>query len=244
MLFKVQRGDKKVIKDSYAFVPFMIILVLFAANVPSAAGPKLAFLGGPQVDLGDATEGQLKTGKFTIKNVGGKVLKIKNYIVTCGCLELVERRQPTLSPGESFDLELVFDTSGLAGKEARKSIIVFSNADNAPNRLHVTVEVSERKAYQVDSHEMTEGFDLFVDVRSPEAFEAARVIGSVNVPADEFSDWLPTVPAGVTLYLYSESGKKSDRLVEKFAKNSNPELKSLIGGFVQWKLRHESYIAQ
>lgn len=232
------------IKDRYAFLPVLIILVLSATHVPSTARPELAFSGGPQVDLGNATEGQLKMGGFTIKNVGSEELKIKNYIVTCGCLELIERRKPTLSPGESLDLEFVFDTSDLAGKKAKKSIIVFSNAENAPNRLYVTVDVSGRRAYQVDSHEMTDEFDLFVDIRSPEAFETAHIIGAVNIPASEFSDWLQTVPAGVTLYLYSENGKKSDQLVEKFKNNSKPELKSLIGGLVQWKIRHEAYIAK
>lgn len=240
--FEGELGGKQVLKCRYVFVLLALISGLFVANAPTSAAPELAFPEGSQVDLGTTTEGQLLRGSFTMENVGNEELKIKNYIVTCGCLELIERKKPALPPGESFNLEFVFDTSDLAGKKAKKSIIVFSNAKNAPTRLYVSTKVRRRKGYQVDSHEITEEFDIFVDVRSPEAYAANHIIGAINVPVSEFSDWLQNLPDGVTLYLYSEHGEKSDRLVEKFGRSSNPELKSLIGGFVQWKLQHEDYV--
>lgn len=220
----------------------MVLLALSVVNPPSTAGPELAFPIGQEVVLGNTTEGQLKIGDFTIKNVGDEVLKLKNYIITCGCVKLMERKTPTLPPGESFNLKFIFDTSGLAGKKARKSIIVFSNADNGPNRLYLTTDVNERMTYEVDSLEMTEEFEVLVDVRPPEAYGDSHIIGAINVPAVKFSDWLQKVPNGVTVYIYSENGKKSDEMVEKLQKDSKQELRSLIGGFVQWKLRHETYI--
>ena len=232
------------IKCRYILVLLVLVLGLFVANAPLSAAPELAFSEGPQVDLGTTTEGQLLRRSLTMENVGDEELKIKNYIVTCSCLKLIESKKPTLPPGESFSLEFVFDTTDLAGERAKKSIIVFSNAKNAPTRLYVSTEVRRRKGYQVDSREITEEFDIFVDIRPSEAFAAGHIIGAINVPTPEFSDWIQNVPDGVTLYLYSEHGEKSDRLVEKVGKSSHPELKSLIGGFAQWKLRHADYISQ
>ncbi len=230
------------VRNRYLLLFAMVVLSLSVINPPSTAGPELAFPGGQEIDLGKTTEGQLRIGGFTIKNVGDEELALKNYIITCGCLKLMKRKTPTLTPGESFNLKFIFDTSGLAGKKARKSIIVFSNADDAPNRLYVTTKVMGRKSYQVDPGEITEEFDIFVDVRPPEAYGAGHIIGAINVPAVKFADWLQKVPDGVTVYIYSENGRKSDELVENLQKDSRSELRSLIGGFVQWKHRHETYI--
>jgi rhodanese-related sulfurtransferase len=230
------------IKNKYASLLAAVLVSLLFSNFLLTAGPELSFSEGQKVKLGNTTEGQLKIGAFTIKNVGDEELKIKNYIITCSCLKLIERKTPTLAPGESINLKFVFDTSDLAGKKARKSIIVFSSSEDGPHRLYVTTEVSGQKSYQVNFHEMTEGFDVLVDLRPPEAYNESHIIGAINVPATDFSDWLQTVPGGVILHVYSENGRKSDEIVKDLQQSCKPELRSLIGGFVQWKLRHETYI--
>lgn len=230
------------IKNKYVSSLAVVFVALMFSNFLLTAGPELSFSEGQKVNLGNTTEGQLKIGGFTIKNVGDEELKLKNYIVTCSCLKLIERKTPTLAPGELINLKFVFDTSDLAGKKARKSIIVFSSSEGGPHRLYVTTEVSGRKSYQINFHEMTEGFDVLVDLRTPEAYSESHIMGAINVPATKFSNWLQTVPGGVTLNVYSENGRKSDEIVEDLQQSCKPKLRSLIGGFVQWKLRHETYI--
>lgn len=230
------------IKNKYVSSLAVVFVALMFSNFLLTAGPELSFSEGQKVNLGNTTEGQLKIGGFTIKNVGDEELKLKNYIVTCSCLKLIERKTPTLAPGELINLKFVFDTSDLAGKKAKKSIIVFSSSEGGPHRLYVTTEVSGRKSYQINFHEMTEGFDVLVDLRPPEAYNESHIIGAINVPATEFSDWLQTVLGGVILNVYSENGRKSGEIVEALQQSCKPKLRSLIGGFVQWKLRHETYI--
>lgn len=55
---------------------------------------------------------------------------------------------------------------------------------------------------------------ILVDVRSAEEFAEYSYSGSINVPVDEFTTWLETVPTDQTIIVYCKSGARAAQAVE------------------------------
>ena len=55
---------------------------------------------------------------------------------------------------------------------------------------------------------------ILVDVRSAEEFAEYNYSGSINVPVDEFTTWLETVPTAQTIIVYCKSGARAAQTVE------------------------------
>lgn len=62
--------------------------------------------------------------------------------------------------------------------------------------------------------ELIAGGAALVDVRSAEEYAEDSVDGSVNVPVDEFEDWLSTQSADETIVVYCASGNRAAKAVE------------------------------
>ncbi len=208
------------------------------------AEPQLRPENEGNIDLGVTTEGQLKQGSFTITNTGDSTLIIEHYMVNCVCVEITSSPPEELGPGEAGEFKFVFDTSGLAGKKSEKQVILSSNAPDSPHTITISTRVEPKSSYQVDSRDFISSFSILVDVRSPEEFSKGHVLGAKNVPEEKFSKWAQSLPEDMTVYIYSQEGSKSDKLIEELDSELPIELKSLIGGYVQWKLGHENYIKE
>ncbi|MBS3789134.1 DUF1573 domain-containing protein [Candidatus Bipolaricaulota bacterium] len=223
---------------------FVTVIIFFLFTFGATAEPELRPEKEGKIHLGMTTEGQLKAGSFTVTNTGDSRLMIEHYMVNCTCLEITSSSDENLDPGESGEYKFVFDTTGLGGKETEKEVIVFSNAPGSPHRIAISTQVRPKATYQTGSEEIIDGFSLLVDVRSPEQFKRGHIIGAKNVQKKDFSDWAKTLPEGIKLYVYSREGKISDRLVENLKSNLPLNLKSLVGGYLQWELAHESYLVE
>lgn len=55
---------------------------------------------------------------------------------------------------------------------------------------------------------------IAVDVRTKEEFSEDSIEGSINVPLDEFENWLKTIDDDTTIIVYCASGMRADRAVE------------------------------
>ncbi|MCF7890650.1 DUF1573 domain-containing protein [Candidatus Bipolaricaulota bacterium] len=227
-----------------ALIIFFLVFVGPGFSFGAVAGPELSPEKGGKIDLGITTEGQLKTSSFTVTNSGDARLTIEHYMTGCSCLEITSGASGSLSPGESGKYKFVFDTTGLGGKESKKEVIIFSNAPNSPHRITISTRVKPKASYQTSPEEIIDGFSLLVDVRSHEEFTRGHILGATNVPEEDFSDWVKTLPEGVIVYVYSQEGKISDRLIEEIDSELPVKLKSLVGGYLQWKIAHEGYLEE
>lgn len=67
--------------------------------------PALQFSYDEVLDLGKVFEMERREGSFTVKNVSGKIQRIKSVTPTCECLTLTKSFEPLeLQPGESFEV--------------------------------------------------------------------------------------------------------------------------------------------
>jgi hypothetical protein len=89
--------------------------------------------------FGKVREGEKVGCIFTFENTGTSNLVILAATTTCGCTVPEYDRKP-VSPGETGELEVIFDTSGRNGIQS-KIITVRSNASNPVVMLKITAEV-------------------------------------------------------------------------------------------------------
>lgn len=86
-------------------------------------------------DFGVIIQGEKVAYKFKYKNVGGSDLIIKSAKGSCGCTVPTFSKEP-IKPGESGDIEVVFNSSGRKGNQ-HKTISIFTNSQ--PNKEVLTV---------------------------------------------------------------------------------------------------------
>ncbi|ELR70465.1 hypothetical protein C900_03719 [Fulvivirga imtechensis AK7] len=88
-------------------------------------------------DFGKLNADKSTTGKFTLTNVGGGPLKIRQTKSNCTCV-VAKLGKETLEPGESTEMEVTFNSEGRRGNQ-QKSVTIFSN-DPRGSAQRVTIK--------------------------------------------------------------------------------------------------------
>ena len=221
---------------------FLVVFSLSVVETDGRGAPNLVVAEGDQIELGKATEGEIRKGHFTLINDGDSELKIQNFIITCSCLKILNRNPGKLKPGESVKVNFLFDTAHFGGKETRKDVIIFSNSPESPDKLSISIKVKKKNSYQFLSEGFEEKLDTLVDIRPEKKYNQGHIIGAINVPESEFKSFLEKVPSNIPLLIYSQNGDSSERLAKELSKTVHENLKSLIGGYEQWKLVHPDLV--
>jgi hypothetical protein len=91
-------------------------------------------------DFGKVTEGEKVGYVFTFENQGKGNLVILSATTSCGCTIPKYDIKP-IAPGESGNIEVIFDTSGRNGMQT-KTITVKSNATTPVILLKITADVT------------------------------------------------------------------------------------------------------
>jgi len=94
-------------------------------------------------DFGKVKEGEKVSYIFSFENKGAGNLVILSALTSCGCTVPKYDKKPIAS-GKGGKLEVVFDTSGREGMQA-KTIAVNSNATVPVVILKITAEVERKK---------------------------------------------------------------------------------------------------
>jgi hypothetical protein len=115
------------IKNSM-FIIFMLASLSFAQLLQ----PKLV-LQQNSYDFGDIKQGEVVSHDFILSNSGGDLLTISNVTASCGCTAAVPEKKE-LSPGESTNLTVTFNSSKRLGKQ-NKTIRVYSNDPQNPEMV-------------------------------------------------------------------------------------------------------------
>jgi rhodanese-related sulfurtransferase len=201
--------------------------------------PKLKFQGGKSRNLGKIREGIKKTVVFTLVNEGETdANNISIHDLSKGGCTAVSRVS-NLAAGDTARLKFIFETLGYGGKkESRKIRIRYDNPKESPVTLSVTAEIIATKEHQVPIGELYYNFFVLVDIRDKQAFQKGHIAGAINVPASEVHEWANRLPKDFMIYLYSDSGEKSDIMAKKLREKGFTQALSIIGGIKEWKRRY------
>jgi len=90
-------------------------------------------------DFGKVIEGEKVGCVFSFENEGTGSLVIASATTSCGCTVPKYSTKP-ISPGDSGNLEVIFDTSGRNGRQT-KTITLKSNASTPVVLLRIVAEV-------------------------------------------------------------------------------------------------------
>lgn len=115
---------------------FRRLLLACAAATLMAQAPVISF-DKTHYDFGRITPERKVAAKYRVTNTGNAYLNITQVRPSCGCTATVLGKW-SMAPGESTDLEAMFDPKGLKGG-VRKSIEVVSNDPRNPS-LSLTLE--------------------------------------------------------------------------------------------------------
>ena len=111
-------------------------------SVTKGEAPKIKF-EKEIYDFGVIEQGEKVSYDFKFTNTGKSPLIITDATATCGCTVPDYPKTPIL-PGEGGTIKVVFDSSGKLGMQD-KQVTLVSNADPAPEKLHLVGEIKEKK---------------------------------------------------------------------------------------------------
>jgi len=135
----------------------LVLPLAFATSLACAqtafdqANPPRIEIANPVFNFGTALEGQHVTHDFVIKNSGRTELVITNVRTSCGCTVASPAKQH-LSPGESVELPVTFDTSFQKGAKVRE-ITIFTNDPKSPQTI-VTLQGTVKLLVEADPSEI------------------------------------------------------------------------------------------
>jgi len=182
---------------------------------------------------------------FTLTNSGTKLVRIKEIRTFASCVQSRPITDMGLKPGESLQLDFVFESLGYGGVTINKAIeIHYDDPKKSPLRLYVKGKISPLKEFQAPVGEVTYNYLVLLDIRSPEEYEKGHILGALNVPYEKLWEWTQKIekslPSEVLIYVYSEQGIKSDEAVKKLREQGHKQYVSVVGGFQEWRHRYKN----
>ncbi|MGE5352772.1 MAG: DUF1573 domain-containing protein [Acidobacteriota bacterium] len=118
----------------YFFTILLISGLTFAQQFPQIVITPLS------CDMGNIKAGEKATKIYTIKNVGGDNLEIKEVRASCGCTA-AKPGKTKLGPGETTELEVTFNSEGREGKQNKTVYIESNDPSNSTTKVSFTANV-------------------------------------------------------------------------------------------------------
>ncbi len=210
-----------------------LALLLVLSTVAVLAAPQIT-VDSSMYEFGTVLEGVVVTHTFVLTNAGDQSLAISRVRTSCGCTTTALAKKD-LAPGESVNLDAIFDTVGYGGRTVTKMIYVESNDPATPKLvLQVKGTVNRAQQYNIACGDLNYLFYLLVDLRDPDLYAQSHLLGAISIPYAELSEWTDRLPTGVLIILYDQDGVLSDLAAQMLNKNGFPEAKSLLGGLDEW----------
>lgn len=221
------------------FFYFLLIWLLIGSIFTTASEKKLSS-DRTVFDFGEIREGMNPSVWFSLTNTGTKEIRLKEIRTFAACVQSHPFEEKKLSPGETFKLELVFESLGYGGTDIDKLIEVhYDNPKTSPLKLRVKGKVLPLESYQASMGEMTYNFFVLVDIRIAEEYLKEHILGALNVPVEKLDEWIssiaPSLSKELIIYIISEEGIKSDRMVKLLWERGYIQFLSLVGGMKEWK---------
>lgn len=213
-------------------IVFAVLLILGASVL--AAGTVELSVDNAEYDFGSVVEGSFIIHKFVLTNTGDEPLTITRVRTSCGCTTIA-LAESTLDPGDSVELQVVFDTAGYGGRTVTKGIYVYVNGTDLPTlTLKLTGEVKKVADYNIPAGDLYLNFFLLIDLRGPDDYAAGHLFGAVNIPYEELGDWIDYLPHDLLIVLYDQDGTLGDQAARSLIDRGFKNAKSLLGGLDAW----------
>jgi hypothetical protein len=106
-----------------------ILIIFLCQSALYASHPLLC--DSPLKDFGIIEEGQKLSHTFIVKNVSSEPVEVDRIVSTCGCI-VTSRKNFILSPNESTDIAIDFNSFGSGGMKLYKTIAVRIKDDKIP----------------------------------------------------------------------------------------------------------------
>jgi hypothetical protein len=151
---------------------YLFFVTTFIVAGIAFSQPKLS-LSKPEIDLGNMYSGEKKKGKIILKNIGNDTLLIFSVQPTCGCTA-VKQPKAFLLPGESDDVELEFNSTGLRGR-IEKHVSINTN-DPTSRYVDVKLYAEIKEILQ-----MTSGINMLWMNNVPIGKQITQVVAVKNV---------------------------------------------------------------
>jgi rhodanese-related sulfurtransferase len=214
---------------------FIALAFLLIFPTVALGGPKIV-VDNPVYDFGEIKEGVIVEHAFVIKNEGDAPLVFtRKPHTSCGCTVAALSKE-VLQPGESLKLVATFDSSGFGGRHVRKEIRVYTNDPQNPvTVLAIVGYVRPAEPHERSAWYLKYNLYLLVDLRSPEEFANAHLLGAINIPSSELVEEIKKFPNQVLIYLYDDSGGTSSQAASMLVQMGYRFARALNGGLVAWQ---------
>jgi len=220
---------------------FCVLLIwLLPGSILTSADEKKLSSDRTVFDFGEIREGMNPSVWFSLTNTGTGEIRIREIRTFAACVQSRPLKEKIMTQGETFQLELVFESLGYGGADIDKYIEVhYDNPKTSPLRLRVKGSVLPLESYQASLGEMTYNFFVLVDIRTTEEYLKEHILGALNMPVEKMDRWIssitPALSKELIIYVISEEGIKSDRMVKSLRERGYVQFLSLVGGMKEWK---------
>lgn len=220
---------------------FLIVVLLFFLHRNSVSDDLQLKVDKKVCNFGEIQEGQTALVTFNLLNPGTKIIAIKEVRTFGACIELKPLKNRELAPGDSLELNYIFESIGYGGVPIDKKIEVHYN-DSKVLKLRLKGVVLPLKKYQAPFGEMIYNYFALIDIRSRQSFLNEHLLGAIHVPHSELIDWVMQISKNLSketiIYLYCDDGKKSDAVAQKLQNSGFAQFVSLVGGLREWKKQY------
>ena len=126
-------------------IMFFTMFTTFASaqfeNEPKAVIQPMAY------DFGNIVQDSVMTTFYIITNEGSDLLKIIKVSASCGCTAVMPEKNE-LSPGESTNIKVSFDSKGRSGKQTKIITVETNDPKNPAIKLTLTGNVIKKESTQ------------------------------------------------------------------------------------------------
>ncbi len=129
----------------------LLSLIILAAGISLSAqtnepaelnpenGPIITF-AEKVFDFGEINQGDIVEHTFVFENTGNAPLIISNAKGSCGCTVPSYAKDQAIAPGESSEMVVRFSSRGKSGMQS-KTVTIYSNAQNNPERIRIKTSI-------------------------------------------------------------------------------------------------------
>lgn len=217
---------------------YMVALLLVSIPALALAAPKIV-VDQPVYDFGEIKEGTIVTHAFVIRNEGTDPLVFtQRPQSSCGCTVAALPKE-VLLPGDSLELVATFDSTGFGGRHVRKEIRVYTNDPQTPVVILALVGyVRAAEPHERSVWHLQYSLYLLVDVRSPDEYARAHLLGAINIPFQDLSQQIQKFSNQVLIFLYDNAGEVALQAAAMLEQKGYRFARALKGGLVEWQSRY------
>jgi len=209
-----------------------VLLLILGASLIATGTVELS-VDNAEFDFGSVIEGSFVIHTFVLTNTGDETLAITKVKTFCGCTTTALAKS-TLAPGESVDLQVIFDTAYYSGRVTKIVYVYVNENDHPALTLKMTGEVRKVAEYNITAGDLYLNFYFLIDLRSPDDYAAGHLFGAVNIPYEELGDWVDYLPRNFLVVVYDQDGTFGDQAAQWLISQGFTAVKSLLGGLDEW----------